>query len=424
MDNIQNTVSLHFIGFNYLKRILKFLLVSHQGLGMFSPMEITQPFTPPIKSKPFIHQAMSTTATNVPHIATPEIREALDHARLLTAEGKYSEAIALLTPFAGSGDRNVLFSLNYAHSQRRQDGDKAKSEEYLKAAAEHGHVKAAQMLARSKVSFWIGGKGHSADIRPLLVSAAKAFLPASLTDASEIEGCPNSVLTESLRIVLQKEAHRNPLAKVALGVICIHRPDAPADDLDYGVRLLESAVEDGRPEAIRYLGRAYAEGVLIPANAKRAFVIFGYGADMGCRESRHRLAECYLRGTGVAADIHQAVRLLKECTKQGHVYSPCVLGALYLEGTRVPQDIRLGRDLLRLSASRRCAVAAARLAEFLFWNPAYATIGYERQAYACIASELGDRSRADDLKDFPAAELPELLKSVALIKSITPAPAF
>ncbi len=371
-----------------------------------------------------MNPAKSTTATSVLQYNTPEIREALDQARLLTAGGKYSEVIALLTPLAGSQDRNLLFSLNFAHSQRGQDGDKAKSDKYLKAAAEHGHPKAAQMLARRKVSAWISGKGHSADIRPLLVHAGKAFLNPDLASPCDIESSSTEELTEVIRLVLQKQAHRDTLAKIALGVIYLHQADSTDVDVAEGVRLLESAVQDGRLEAIRYLGRAYVEGVLIPANPKKAFEIFGYGAQMGCRECRHRLAECYLRGTGVQADVPVAVRLLRESTAQGHPYSPCLLGALYIEGTKVPQDIRLGRDLMKLSVSRRCATAAERLAHFLLWNPAYATIGYERQAYAYIAWELGDKSQAEEFKNLPFAEKFELLKSVELIKSLTPDPVY
>jgi TPR repeat protein len=190
------------------------------------------------------------------------------------------------------------------------------------------------------------------------------------------------------------------------------------------LRLLQASADDGRSEAIRFLGRAYLEGILIPADFTKAFQLFRYGKDLGCQESLHRLAECYLRGTGVESDIHEAVRLLKESTKSGHPFSPFVLGSLYLEGTKVPQDISLGRDLLKLSASRRCAIAAAQLAQFFLWNPAYATIGYERQAYAVIAGELGDKSQSDELKSLKLDEIPELMKSVKLIKSITPNPTF
>ena len=75
-------------------------------------------------------------------------------------------------------------------------------------------------------------------------------------------------------------------------------------------------------------------------------------------------------------------------------------------------------------AARCCSIAAAQLAQFFLWNPTYTTIGYERQAYAFIAGELGDKSQSDELKGLKLDEYPQLMKSVKLIKSITPNPTF
>lgn len=357
--------------------------------------------------------------------ATLAAREAFAEARQLIASRDYSGAIALLTPFADAGDRNILFSLNFALERRRLPGDRDQSLVYLKKAAELGHPKAAQLLARRKVTRLIGGKGYMSDIRPLLVESAKAFFPHEVASDADFATCDIADLTESVVIALEESTKAGDLlAQTALAVVLLHA-DTPTDaSKAKALRLLQASADDGRTEAIRFLGRAYLEGILIPADAKKAFALFRYGKDLGCQESLHRLAECYLRGTGVAADIHEAVRLLKESTQSGHPFSPFVLGALYLEGTKVPQDITLGRDLLKLSASRRCAIAAAQLAQFFLWNPAYATFGYERQAYAYIASELGDKSQVDEIKGIKVDEISELMKSVKLIKSITPNPIF
>lgn len=369
---------------------------------------------------------MTSTATiAAPSALTIEAREAFAEARRLISDRDFSGAIALLTPFAESGDRNILFSLNYALERRRLPGDRDQSLVYLKQAAELGHPKAAQLLARRKVTRWIGGKGYADDLRPFLLEAAKAFFPAQILAQGDLHETSDTDLVASLHEVLCSKEHApDLLAQTVRGVLLLQDASATDESKAIALRLLQASADDGRTEAIRFLGRAYIEGILIPADAKKAFEIFAYGTQMGCAESRHRLADCYLRGAGVDADIHKAVSLLKESTQFGHPFSPFLLGALYLEGTKVPQDITLGRDLLKLSASRRCAIAAAQLADFFLWNPAYATIGYERQAYAYIANELGDKSKHDELKGLPAAEFPELLKSVKLIKSITPNPVF
>lgn len=367
----------------------------------------------------------NTTRTATTAAQITDSREAFAEARALIEARDFSGAIALLTPFADTGDRNILFSLNYALERRRLPGDRDQSLVYLKKAAELGHPKATQLLARRKVTRLIGGKGYMNDLRPLLVESAKAFFPIKLASDTDFATSGITDLTESVVLALGESIKAGDLlAQSALGVILLHAVTPTDESKAQAIRLLQSSADDGRTEAIRFLGRAYLEGILIPADTSKAFALFRYGKDLGCQESLHRLAECYLRGTGVAADIHEAVRLLKQSTKSGHTFSPFVLGSLYLEGTKLPQDIPLGRDLLKLSASRRCAIAAAQLAQFFLWNPAYATIGYERQAYAVIAGELGDKSQSDELKSLKLDEVPELMKSVKLIKSITPNPTF
>jgi TPR repeat protein len=370
--------------------------------------------------------AMTPTATiTAPFTSTPESREAFAEARRLISDRDFSGAITLLTPFACSGDRNILFTLNYAHERRRLPGDRQKSLAYLKEAAELGHQKATEILARRKVARLIGSKGQMTDLRPFLVSAAKAFFPLEITSSTELDTCGLAELTASVGLALEEASKSGDrLAQTALAVTLLHAHTPTDASNAKALSLLQSAIDDGQYEAIRFLGRAYLDGTLIPADFTKAFELFRFGSEMGCTESRHRYAECYLRGTGVEADIPVAVRILKENTKAGHPYSPCLLGALYLEGTKVPQDIILGRDLLKLSASRRCATAAAQLAHFFLWNPEYALIGYERQAYAYIAKELGDDSKREELARLPLAEFPELLKSVKLIKSVTPEPNF
>ena len=366
---------------------------------------------------------MTSTATTAAQIT--DSREAFAEARSLINDRDFSGAIALLTPFADSGDRNILFSLNYALERRRLPGDRDQSLVYLKKAAELGHPKATQLLARRKVTRLIGGKGYMTDLRPLLVESAKAFFPYEVSSTTDLAACGNSELTAAVILALEESAKAGDnLAQTALAVTLLHESTPTDASKEKALRLLQASADDARFEAIRFLGRAYLEGILIPVDFTKAFELFRYGKDLGCQESFHRLAECYLRGTGVEVDIHEAVRLLKESTKSGHPFSPFVLGSLYLEGTKIPQNITLGRDLLKLSASRRCSIAAAQLAQFFLWNPTYANIGYERQAYAFIAGELGDKSQADELKGLKLDEYPQLMKSVKLIKSITPNPTF
>lgn len=413
-------------------RLNNFVLVTLDRLGPFThidPIEITQSnhpdphFNQSIQPFP-MNTDMSPTATTTRTI-TSAISEALTEARFLTQEQKYSEAIALLTPFADSGDRNVLFSLNYAYDKRRLPGDRAKAREFLKASAALGHEKAINILARRNLARWIGSQGHKSDIRPLAIEAAKAFVPQCLLARLDLQSVPTAELMVAVTAALEHAVQRGDRqAKAVLGVALLHSADRSEYTTSKALRLLKCAADDGRLEAVRFLGRAYWEGKLLPQDSREAFELFKFGADMNCLDSRHLLAECYLFGHGVEADIHQAVRLLKENTRAGYAFSPCLLGRLLVEGTELPQEIEHGLELLKLSASRRCSSAAAEIAHFLFWHPEYATIGYERQAYAFIAAERGNKSQEHMLEGIPAEQIPQLMKSVELIKSIKPNPLY
>jgi len=393
------------------------------------PIEITQrkpsPLTQPSKTSLLPMTTATIRSATTSQSLASAINEALTETRFLTQERKFTEAIELLTPFANSGDRNVLFSLNFAYDKRRLPGDRAQAREFLKASAALGHEKAISLIARRNLARWIGSQGHKSDIRPLATEAAKAFVPQCLLSELDLPTVPTAELMVAVTAALERKVQEgDPLAKAALGVALLHAADRSEYTTAKALRLLECTAEDGRLESVRFLGRAYTEGKLLPVDTKKAFGYFAFGAEMDCLDSRHLLAECYMFGQGVEKDIHQTVLLLKENTRAGYAFSPCLLGRLLVEGTELPQEIEQGLELLKLSVSRRCPHGAAELAHFFFWHPAYATIGYERQAYAFIAAEQGNKSQAHMLQGIPAEQIPQLMKSVDLIKSLKPNPLY
>lgn len=147
-----------------------------------------------------------TTATirtaTTSHTLASAINEALTETRFLAQERKFTEAIELLTPFADSGDRNVLFSLNFAYDKRRLPGDRAKAREFLKASAALGHEKAISLIARRNLARWIGSQGHKSDIRPLAIEAAKAYVPQCLLAELDLPTVPTAELMVAVTAAL------------------------------------------------------------------------------------------------------------------------------------------------------------------------------------------------------------------------------
>jgi TPR repeat protein len=362
---------------------------------------------------------MLPTATFTPHQESPiEIQSALSDARFLAESGRFTEAIEVLMPYANSGNRNVLFSIGYAHHRRRAPGDRAQAESYLKDAASLGHRKASDLISRRNLNRWIGSFAWTADFRPLILHTAKAFLPPQLLNDLDVCTLPTQSLAAAVKPSLESKAEQgDTLAQMTLAVTLLNEETRTAGSTARAIDLLQAAVDDGRIEAVRFLGMAYLEGKLLDRDPKRAFGLFEFGTQLGCTDCRHRLAECYLDGVGVESDAPQATTLLEENTQLGHASSPWILGRALIEGIYLPKNVPAGLKLLRLAASRRCSAAAVYLSHFLRQHPNHSCRNHEADAYAVIAGERFGDSHNCDLVVHDAKDLPALMETVRHIES-------
>lgn len=352
-------------------------------------------------------------APYAPVSKSTQITEALSDARFLTDAGRISEAIEVLTAVEASEDPNVFFCLGYAYNRRREAGDRAKAELYLKRAANRGHKKAINMVARRNMNRWIGTSGRIRDVRTVILDSAKAFLPWDVLNEVDLRSCPNEILSAALKPTLEsRAAGGDVLAQMVLAVVILSEKGRSVASTAKAIELLEAAVSDGRIEAVRFLGTAYLEGTLIEKSPVRAAELFHFGTELSCTECRHHLAECYLNGIGVAAHTTIAVALLQENTELGHGSSPYTLGRLLIEGTKVSKDIPRGMEMLRLAASRHCSDAASYLAQFLRRNPKHAQRPHEGNAYAVIAAGNGGQEVESEMAFVQAADLPVLMETV------------
>jgi TPR repeat protein len=127
-----------------------------------------------------------------------------------------------------------------------------------------------------------------------------------------------------------------------------------------------------------YYGAAYAAANLLergagdlPSDLGAAEQWYARAADEdGDLDAKFDLARIILRRNELHSEAHeraeQAVQLLTELAKGGHIHSIIFLGLLYLEGRDVPRDPSLADNFLQQAARRKFVVAILKLSRLEF----------------------------------------------------------
>ena len=105
-------------------------------------------------------------------------------------------------------------------------------------------------------------------------------------------------------------------------------------------------------------------GLALPNDDKKAADWYKLAVARNDREAMFALAMFRMAGRGGPADRPEAVRLLTEAAKLGHVVGAYDLALLYLEGQLVPQDFIRAAELLRMAANAGNPQAQYALATF------------------------------------------------------------
>ena len=112
------------------------------------------------------------------------------------------------------------------------------------------------------------------------------------------------------------------------------------------LKVNEQQFEVGNPEAGYRLAQMYIRGTGVPEDPTRAFALFSDLAGRGELRGRHNLGLCYEYGVGVAGDINQAAREYRLAAEQGSLLSLYALGVLYADDRILPRDDVEGLSLL------------------------------------------------------------------------------
>jgi TPR repeat protein len=90
----------------------------------------------------------------------------------------------------------------------------------------------------------------------------------------------------------------------------------------------------------RLIGRAYAEGEVVPRDDQQALLWFQLGATRGDAPAQSDLGERYYQGRGVAKDPARAVALFRQSAEQGWMWGEHNLATCYAQGIGVTPDVQ------------------------------------------------------------------------------------
>ncbi len=132
-------------------------------------------------------------------------------------------------------------------------------------------------------------------------------------------------------------------------------------DLRKAAKWHRKAAEQGLARAQHQLGQDYAEGQGVKPDDLEAAKWFKKAADQGLVEAELDLGLCYIGGNGLRPNGAEGVRWFRRAAEQGLPRAQYELGKCYLEGTGVSKDIAEGTKWVVQAAELGDALAQNRL---------------------------------------------------------------
>lgn len=139
-------------------------------------------------------------------------------------------------------------------------------------------------------------------------------------------------------------------------------------DHERGMRLLEQASQNGSTRASVMLGDLYSKGRLkldgfenVRRDIDWAKAVSYYKQSEASGYGCYRLAKCYLKGYGVASNIHLGIQLLRRAARKESAHAQLLLARYFEHGTfNIPVDLQQTRKLYEKSVHRVSGRARGR----------------------------------------------------------------
>jgi uncharacterized protein len=248
--------------------------------------------------------------------------------------------------------------------------------ERLKASASAGDAAAALVLARHYLGPQTTAEDHAEALVYLEQGAALGITEAHLMLGDLYRDGPGDGPPDFVRAAEHYAAASasgdNAARRHFAAMLLVRRGEG---DVDKALSLLSDAAASGDTGAAITLADIYAEGVLVPRNGARAIALYDLGlvtdtldaitgladlyrvgapdlpadpaqaallyeqaSSLGDRPAKQKLAEMYINGEGVAADLDKGIALLEELAALGQASALVNLGDIFANGEVVEAD--------------------------------------------------------------------------------------
>lgn len=138
-----------------------------------------------------------------------------------------------------------------------------------------------------------------------------------------------------------KAEHGDAEAQLALGSAYANGIGV-ARDFKKAARWHRKAADQGLARAQYQLGMDYAGGDGVKEDKSEALRWFRRAAEQGLAEAQFGLGLAYANGRGIHPNAVEAVKWFRQAAEQGYAEAEDELGNCYLEGSGVPKDTALG----------------------------------------------------------------------------------
>jgi hypothetical protein len=134
-----------------------------------------------------------------------------------------------------------------------------------------------------------------------------------------------------------------------------------------GIAWYTKAAEKGNPGAQYGLGAAYATGIGVEQDLKKAIEFFRKAAEAGHAQAQNDLGMLLLNGDPAGSDFKDGQPWIRRAAAQGYAVAEYNLGVFYHEGVGVPKDIVEALKWIYLSADQGYKKAVWRRTEILIF---------------------------------------------------------
>lgn len=240
--------------------------------------------------------------------------------------------------------------------------EKEAAAQFLKLA-ESGHQLAAYRLGMCYAS----GTGVAKNVDEAhrwLESAAKAGIPEAVLNKGVLLAAEKGNEPAAADCFQAAAEKGMPEAEYQYALCLLHGKGRPRD-VQAGLKLLQSAADQGLASAVYTLGIVYDGGItgvapqpeLAARNYRRAVELLQPLAEQGDAAAQTRLGCCYYLGLGVIINYQTAVDWFSKAAEQENAEAMYYLGLCYLSGKGVPKDSAPAKQWFRKAADHGHAAA-------------------------------------------------------------------